>query len=161
MNDDRLTRLEDRVRRLEDELEITRLLASYGPFVDAGAAAAAAGLWTEDGEYDVEGWHMRGRPDIHAMVESDAHQSLIAAGCAHFHSPARIVLDGDRAVAICESLLVRRGDSGYRVWRAGASRFELARTPQGWRITRRTTCALDGGTTARELLGSALPGTTG
>lgn len=38
MDEDRFARLEVRVRRLEDEVEITRLLASYGPFVDAGAA---------------------------------------------------------------------------------------------------------------------------
>lgn len=39
MDEDRIARLEERVRRLEDEVAITRLLASYGPFVDAGAAA--------------------------------------------------------------------------------------------------------------------------
>lgn len=74
---------------------------------------------------------------------------------------ARLVLDGDRAVAICESLLVRRGDSGYRGWRAAASRFELARTPQGRRITRRTMRALDGGAAARDLLSNTLPEATG
>ncbi|MEU4838874.1 nuclear transport factor 2 family protein [Nocardia testacea] len=152
MDEDRLARLEERVRRLEDEVAITRLLASYGPFVDAGAAAQVANLWTEDGEYDVEGWSMRSRADIHAMVESAAHHSLIDAGCAHFLGPARVVLDGDSATAVCESLLVRRYDDGYRVWRAGANSFRLARTSHGWRITRRDTRALDGGPAARDLL---------
>ncbi|MEU1980671.1 nuclear transport factor 2 family protein [Nocardia sp. NPDC019395] len=155
MDDERLTRLEQRVRRLEDEVEITRLVAAYGPFVDAGAAAAVAELWTEDGEYDVEGWHMRNRAEIRAMVESDAHQSLIEAGCTHFLGPAHVVVDGDEALAVCESLLVRRRDDGYRVWRAGANRFELARTPQGWKITRRVTRALNGAAEARDLLSPA------
>lgn len=152
MDEDRFARLEARVRRLEDEVAITRLLASYGPFVDAGAAPDVANLWTEDGEYDVEGWSMRSRADIHAMVESAAHHSLIDAGCAHFLGPARVVVDGDTATAVCESLLVRRYDDGYRVWRAGANSFRLTRTPHGWRITHRVTRALDGGPQARDLL---------
>lgn len=152
MDDDRLTRLEERVRRLEDELAITRLIASYGPFADAGAAAAVADLWVEDGEYDVEGWHMRSRADIHAMIESDAHRSLIAAGCSHFLGPAHVVVDGDHAVAVCESLLIRRRDGDFRIWRAGANRFELDRTPRGWRIVHRTTRALDGNPEGRRLL---------
>jgi hypothetical protein len=68
MTEERLARLEQRLQRLEDELAITRLIASYGPLVDAGEADAVAGLWTEDGTYDVEGWSMTGREDIRALV---------------------------------------------------------------------------------------------
>ncbi|WP_040833348.1 nuclear transport factor 2 family protein [Nocardia brevicatena] len=158
MDNDRLTRLEERVRRLEDELDITRLIASYGPYVDTGAAEAVADLWVEDGEYDVEGWHMRSRADIRAMVESDAHQSLISAGCSHFLGPAHVVIDGDHAVAVCESLLVRHREGHFRVWRAGANRFELVRTPRVVRrVTHRTTRALDGTPEARRLLEANVP----
>ncbi len=41
----RLAALEQRLRRVEDELAIGRLMASYGPLVDAGDADAVAGLW--------------------------------------------------------------------------------------------------------------------
>ncbi|MCP3812196.1 nuclear transport factor 2 family protein, partial [Mycobacteriaceae bacterium Msp059] len=34
-----------RLQRLEDELAIAKLLASYGPSVDAGNADNAAALW--------------------------------------------------------------------------------------------------------------------
>ncbi|MEV0108277.1 nuclear transport factor 2 family protein [Nocardia sp. NPDC050799] len=81
-----------------------------------------------------------------------AHHSLIDASCAHFLGPARVVVDSDTATAVCESLLVRRSDDGYRVWRAGANNFRLTRTPRGRRITRRVTRALDGGPQARDLL---------
>jgi uncharacterized protein (TIGR02246 family) len=153
MTEERLARLEQRLQRLEDELAITRLIASYGPLVDAGEADAVAGLWTEDGTYDVEGWSMTSRADIRAMVESEGHQGLIAGGCSHFLGPAHVVVDGDQAVAVCESLLVRHRDGGYSVRRAGANRFELRRAPGGWRILHRTTRALDGSAEARELLG--------
>lgn len=69
MDNDRPARLEERARRLEDELDITRLIASYGPYVDTGAAEAVAGLRVEDGEYDVEGWQRTRRS---ATVPLDA-----------------------------------------------------------------------------------------
>ncbi len=47
--------LEQRLRRIEDERAVERLIASYGPLVDAGDADAAAALWATDGSYDVEG----------------------------------------------------------------------------------------------------------
>ena len=86
----RLAALEQRLRRVEDELAIGRLMASYGPLVDAGDADAVAGLWAEDGEYDVEGWHMRSRADVAEMVRSPAHQGLISGGSAHFLGPVRV-----------------------------------------------------------------------
>ena len=45
-------RLADRVRALEDNIEITQLAAQYGPAVDSGSGKAAAALWTEDGVFD-------------------------------------------------------------------------------------------------------------
>lgn len=153
--EERLARLEARLQQVEDELSVTRLVASYGPLVDAGQAEAVAALWTEDGEYDVEGWHMRSRADVADMVRSEGHQHLISGGCAHFLGPAHVVVDGDEAVAVCESLLVRHRDGGYAVRRAGANRFELRRTPAGWQVTHRTTRALDGSVEARSLLVAA------
>src|SRR6201998_643059 len=95
--EERLGVLEQRLRRAEDELAIARLMASYGPLVDAGDADAVAGLWTEDGEYDVDGWHMRSRADVAGMVRSPAHQGLISGGSAHFLGPVRVDVDGDAA----------------------------------------------------------------
>lgn len=158
MIEERLARLEARVQGLEDELAITRLVASYGPLVDAGEAEAVAGLWTEDGGYDVEGWQMTSREDIRAMVESEGHQGLIGGGCSHFLGPAHVSVSGDEAVAVCESILVRHRDGAYSVRRAGANHFHLRRGPDGWRIRHRTTRALDGSAQARDLLGKGTRG---
>jgi ketosteroid isomerase-like protein len=158
--EERLAALEQRLRRVEDELAIGRLMASYGPLVDAGDADAVAGLWSEDGEYDVDGWHMRSRDDVAEMVRSRAHQGLIGAGAAHFLGPVRIDVDGDDAIAVCESIVVRRDDDGggYWVWRAGANHVTLRRTAEGWRITKRTSRALDGSAEARDLLAAGATG---
>lgn len=152
MTEDRLAALERRLARVEDELAISRLIGSYGPLVDAGDADAVAALWAENGTYDVEGWEMRSRADVHAMVLSPQHQGLIAAGCTHFLGPVVVTLDGDRAVAVCESVLLVHHKERFHVARAGANHFELVRSANGWEILHRTTRALDGDGAARDLL---------
>ena len=158
--EERIAALEQRLRRVEDELAIGRLLASYGPLVDAGDADAVAELWAPDGEYSVEGWHMQSRSDVADMVRSAAHQELIGGGSAHFLGPVCVDVDGDEAVAVCESILVRHNEdgSGYRVWRAGANHIVLRRTAAGWRIIKRTTRALNGSAEARALLAAGAHG---
>ncbi|MGA9489764.1 MAG: nuclear transport factor 2 family protein [Mycobacterium sp.] len=159
--EERIAALEQRLRRVEDELAISRLLAAYGPLVDAGDSDAVADLWAPDGEYDVEGWHMQSRADVADMVRSPAHQGLIGGGSAHFLGPACVDVDGDEAVAVCESIVVRHHDDeggGYRVWRAGANHIVLRRTAEGWRIVKRTTRALNGSAAARVLLTAGVHG---
>lgn len=124
MSDDDLAA---RLRRLEDEREIARLIATYGPAVDAGDPDATAGLWATDGVYDVEGWRMASRADVHAMVASPSHQNLVAGGCCHFLGPCVVTVTDDSAVAVRESLVLIRDGDGYRVWRATANHFVLQR----------------------------------
>ncbi|HWJ67171.1 MAG TPA: nuclear transport factor 2 family protein [Nocardioides sp.] len=156
--DARLAALEERLARVEDELAITRLIASYGPLVDGGEADLVAGLWTEDGVYDVDEGHMAGRGQLAAMVRSRAHQGWIAGGCAHFLGPAHVTLDGDTAVAVCHSLMVVNdggefgSDAAFGVRRATAHHFELVRSDDGWRVARRTSRVLDGRPEAPALL---------
>lgn len=152
MDDDRLSALELRLARVEDELAITRLIGSYGPLVDAADADAVAALWAEDGSYDVEGWEMRSRADVRAMVLSPQHQGLVDAGCTHFLGPVVVTVTGDQAVAVCESVLVVHHEKRFHVVRSGANRFDLVRNPAGWEILHRTTRALDGSPEARALL---------
>lgn len=158
MSDDRLAELERRLAQVEDERAIERLIASYGPLVDAGEAEATAQLWAEDGSYDVEGWMMTGRADVAAMVRSDAHQRLIGRGSTHFLGPTVVTVDGDGAVAVCESVLVVRHEKKYLVVRAGAHYFRLRRIEGRWQITSRVTRTLDGSSEARELLSAGIAG---
>lgn len=158
MTEDRLAKLERRLQHLEDERAIERLIASYGPLVDAGEAEATAQLWAESGSYVVEGWSMASREDVAAMVRSDAHQGLIGRGSAHFLGPAVVTVDGDDAVAVCESLLVVRHEHRYVVARAGANHFRLRRIEQRWQITSRVTRTLDGSRDTRRLLATGMTG---
>lgn len=154
MTDDRIAALEARLQLLEDQQAISQLVASYGPLVDAGEAERVAALWTEDGVYDVEEYYMGNPAEIEAMVRSDAHQGLIGAGCSHFLGPAHVTVDGDSAVAVCESVLLVRHKGRVFPARIGVNHWELTRTPDGWRTTRRTTRGLDGSAETRALLAS-------
>ncbi|MBX9980356.1 MAG: nuclear transport factor 2 family protein [Mycobacterium gordonae] len=141
-----------RLRQLEDERDIARLIASYGPAVDAGDPDATARLWAQDGVYDIDLMRMEGREEVRAMVDSTAHQKMVKNGCSHFLGPAVVTVDGDAAVAVCESLVLVRDGDGYRVWRATANHFALRRIDGRWQISVRTSRVLDGSPEARALL---------
>ncbi|MDP7724097.1 nuclear transport factor 2 family protein [Mycobacterium sp. TY814] len=156
-----MTDIEDllaRVRLLEDERDIARLVASYGPAVDAGDADAAARLWAQDGVYDIDLMRMQGRDEVRAMVDSGAHQKMVAHGCSHFLGPVVVTVNGDDAEAVCESLVLVRVGDGYRVWRATANHFALRRIDGQWRIGIRTGRVLDGNPDAHALLAKAWNG---
>ena len=163
MTEQRLAELERRLQRIEDERAIERLIASYGPLVDAGEADATAQLWAVDGSYDVEGWSMTSRAEVAEMVRSDAHQGLINGGSTHFLGPAVVTIndaDGDGAVAVCESILVVHHEKRYIVARAGVHHFQLRRSDGRWQITHRISRTLDGDPEARRLLAAGAKGET-
>jgi uncharacterized protein (TIGR02246 family) len=150
--DEEMLRMSETLRVLEDEREIVRLISAYGPAVDSGQSEAAAAIWTEDGVYDTDSAVWRGRAEIAGMVEGSFHQQLIAGGAAHVVGVPHIRIDGHRAVATCYSRVFRHGDGGFEVWRVAVNRWELVRTPEGWRTAYRTNRLLDGSEAARELL---------
>lgn len=145
--------LEDRVERLERELALYRLIATYGPAVDSGTAGVAAGLWSENGTYDFGDGVLEGSAAIDAMVEGRAHQSLIHEGVAHMLGLPLVQMDGDRATVTCYSQVCRKADHGFRVWRVSANRWELTWAEGAWRTLRRRAYVLDGSERARLLLG--------
>ncbi|WP_285030263.1 nuclear transport factor 2 family protein [Mycolicibacterium sp. lyk4-40-TYG-92] len=161
MTEQRITELEARLRRIEDERAIERMIASYGPLVDAGEADAVAAMWAPDGVYDVENWLMTGPDDVAAMVRSSGHQDFITTGCTHFLSPAVVTIQGNQAVAVCESTLLLRRATSYEAIRAGVSHFHLRRAAEaahGWQIVKRITRLLDGTEPPRKLLSDGVAG---
>ena len=161
--------LEARLRAVEDQLAIIRIIASHPPAADTGADGYYRDAFAEDGVMDLGGGKFaRGNETIGAVVKTDEHHAAIAGGLCHFAGLPQVTVDGDRAVAISYLQIVtpNRGapavavpghgsGPGYRIHRAGANRWEFARTPQGWKVTRRTLRPLDGTSEARDLLASA------
>jgi hypothetical protein len=154
-SDEELQRLSETLRVLEDEREIIRLISSYGPAVDSGQSDVAAAIWTETGVYDTDSAVWRGRAEIAGMVESAAHQGLIAEGAAHVVGVPHIQISGHRAVATCYSRVFRHVEGKFEVWRVAVNRWELVRTEDGWRASYRTNRLINGSEAARALLGRA------
>ncbi len=158
MSDQAVEELTRRVSRLEDEAAIRRLVLSYGPAADAGLTSFAAGVWLRDGVYD---WDGDGKPyegsaAVNEMLRGDGHQGLIAAGVAHFAGPILVEVDGDKATALNYSLVMRREDGRFYLWRVSAVRWDAERAGTTWRVRRRTNRLLDESGAGRDLFGSSL-----
>ena len=162
--------LEDRLRAIEDRLEIYNLIASHPPSADSGADHFIRAIYVEDGVIDLAGGKSaRGNEAAAAMVKTPGHQAAMKGGLAHFASLPRVEIDGDQAVVTSYLQILMphptadpvelpdHGVSrGYRIHRVGANRWELVRTAKGWKIKRRTLRPLDGSEEARQLLRRAL-----
>ena len=162
--------IEDRIRAIEDRLEIYNLIASHPPSADTGADYYTRAVYVEDGELDLgRGKAVAGNETIAAITRRPEHQAAIAGGLAHFAGLPYIELDGDRAVVTSYLQILtphptgaphevpNHGVSnGFRIHRVAANRWELERSGEGWKIRRRTVRTVDGTEPPREILRGAL-----
>jgi hypothetical protein len=159
--------LEQRIREIEDRLEIYNLIASHPPSADTGVRDHVMTAWTEDGEFDrgaAFGGPVRQRT-APGGVDNPEHMRAIEQGLAHFAGLPYVRVDGDTAFAISylqilvpdrvgpEFDVPNHGKArGFHVHRISANRWDFVRTAEGWRIKRRRLRALDGSAPAREIL---------
>jgi hypothetical protein len=161
--------LEDRIRAIEDRLEIYNLIAGHPPSADTGSGEFAASMWAEDGVFD-QGGTLRSGREI-ANFTSPQFQAAMKQGIAHFTGLPHIRVMGDKAVVTSYLQVVApdraaapdplsahpppEGAQGYRIHRLSANRWDLVRTAQGWKIARRTLRLIEGKDASREVLRSA------
>ena len=162
--------IEDRIRAIEDRLDIYNLIASHPPSADTGAQPYIQSIFTDDAVLDLGGAKRAdGNQAISQIVTRPEHQQAIKGGLAHFAGLPHVTIDGDRAVVTSylqilaphpnadEIEVPAHGISrGYRIHRVGANRWELVRTADGWKIKRRAYRTLDGSQDALDILGQAL-----
>lgn len=161
--------VEDRLRAIEDRLEIYNLIAAHPPSADTGADFYARAAYVEDGSIDLgSGKGAAGNQAVAAILTTPEHQAAMAGGLAHFTALPHVQIDGDEAVVISYLQILtpdwpaqpvdvpgHGASKGFRIHRIGANRWELVRTAQGWKIKRRTLRPLDGSAPAREILRGA------
>jgi hypothetical protein len=152
--DERVERLERRLRAVEDELAIHRLIVRYGLAVDTGDAPRTGAVFADDGVYDTDVLMMNGRADVEAMIRGARHQGMVGR-CAHQIGPAVVKVDGDTAAAVGYSRVYLANDAGIGVYRVSVNRWELERSGGDWRIRRRVTRLL-GHDEARSVLEEGL-----
>ena len=169
-NESKARTIEERLRAVEDRLDILNLIASHPPSADSGADYFTRQVYTDDGVIDLGGGKAAsGNDEVAAMVKTPGHQAAIAGGLAHFCGLPRIDIDGDSATVTSYLQIItphpnaephevpNHGTTrGFRIHRVGANRWDLIRTASGWKIRRRTLRPLDGTEPARELLRGAL-----
>ena len=164
--------LEERVRLIEDRFAIYDLIARHPPSADTGAGHYAEAVFTEDAVFD-RGADLSGavgNKAIGAHLQSPGHQAAIAGGLAHLASLPHITINGDTAVVVSYLQILtpkKAGDAvevpnhgasrGYHIHRVVTNRWDLLRTPSGWKIKRRTLRLVDGSEPSRDILRSALP----
>lgn len=129
-----------RLQRLEDILEIQRLLVDYGLHLDARDLHAYSQLFCADGEWSGSTGSAVGPAAIQAMLESELPGNPPAPGETTWHLLANPIVDvdGDRATARVMWVLLRR-DAGDRPGIAVTGHYEdvLAREDGRWRFKRR------------------------
>jgi len=164
--------LEQRVSAIEDRLEIYNLIARHPPSADTGAGHYAEAVFTPDAVFD-RGPGLTGAVGNKAMaaqLQSAEHQAAIAGGLAHFTGLPHVTINGDTAVVVSYLQILtpkKSGEAvevpnhgasrGYHIHRVVTNRWDLVRTPSGWKIKRRTLRLVDGSEPAREILRGALP----
>jgi hypothetical protein len=134
-----------RLRRLEDEAALRRLMDLVWLLADNGPVAAFADLYTDDCVIDL------GRlvtPDRDTLIEGiDAIRARYATPAASARlgqshhlagGPQAIVIDGDQAQAVSYALNSGLVDGVAKVGVTGFNFFRFARRSGRWRISRRT-----------------------
>jgi hypothetical protein len=161
----RFAALEKRVRDAEDQLEIIRLITTYGPLIDANEPAAAADLWVKGGWHQSDHHPRQYAPDdIVTVMSSQGMLDWNKLGCTHFYATPKITLHGDTAEAVGYSLCALGAGPDAEVvgqvtlHRAAINHWTFVRTPDGWRINERRNRAVNGSEAARELMLTAKPG---
>src|SRR5262249_22924388 len=129
--------LEQRLRAIEDRLEILNLIASHPPSADTGADYYTVQVYTEDGVFDRGESLMgaKGNREVAAIMQTPGHQAAIAGGLAHFAGLPHIAIDGDEAVVTSYLQILtpqKTGEAvevpnhgaskGFRIHRVGANR---------------------------------------
>jgi ketosteroid isomerase-like protein len=149
------TALEARLRRVEDQLAIYQVICGYGYAVDGLNADAVGACYTEDGIYAVgDIGAFDGRAQIEAITRDPGHLQYVAAGCAHMSTVPHVIIEGDKAIATCHTMVPMHGADGFFIGRLSASRLQLARQPSGdWQIVHRQNNMLNGDPAASALLG--------
>lgn len=130
-----------RIRKLEDELAIRRIINDYSSTLDARDFASYAALFAKDGIWQNGGTVRRGAAEIQQMLlglfgpTSPGYRNM-----ENYHLVSNVAVDvnGDKATARSRHLLVMRGPDGHPTpTLSGLYEDEFIREDGKWKIARR------------------------
>jgi hypothetical protein len=142
---------EARLRAVEDRLEILNLLAGSALSSDVASESYWEAMFADGAVMDRGADRAEeNREQIMAIVRSTGQAAAIENGMAHAMAMPHVSIDGDRAVATgyLQVLVLDANSPEVRLpgkdvrkslvpYHLTVNRWELARTAQGWQVTRR------------------------
>lgn len=148
--------VEQRLQAIEDRLEILNLVAAHPPGADSASHDFAESFWTPDGTIDTGAQPPKGYEAMIGVLNTPGFAEAQRQGICHFAGLPHIAIDGDCAVATSYlqilaadpdgkpfELSAHGTSKGFRVLRLSVNRWDLVRTPQGWRIKNRSMRGMD------------------
>ena len=130
-----------RLRAVEDQLAIQRVLIEYGARIDARDYAGYAALFAREGTWQNGATVRRGREEIEQLLVGlfgTPAAGFVNREDFHMILNPQIEVDGDRAKVRSRHLLVMRGSDGSPVPElAGVYEDEFVREDGEWKILRR------------------------
>lgn len=132
--------VEARLRRMEDERAIERLLIEYGRTLDNRDFAAWSALFTEDGEWQGAQGGYKGRAQLRTSMEkifTDAAADIPKG--RNFHAMSNFIIDvqGDRATASSKFVFYKLEGSKPVAEVTGRYEDELVRVGGAWKFRKR------------------------
>ena len=135
--------VEARLQRVEDQLEIQRVLIEYGKFLDAKDYAAYAGLFARDGVWTGGFGRFTGPAAIQKMLEDNLGQpapGYVNRSSYHLMSSPLITVTGDTATAESRYLFFTASPENKPIpTLAGRYLDQFVREDGAWKIRRRVT----------------------
>jgi 3-phenylpropionate/cinnamic acid dioxygenase small subunit len=135
--------LEARVQRVEDELQIQKMLVLYGRYLDARDWDGYTSLFAQDGEWIGGFGRAKGAAQIKAMLEKQigpADPAYVNKQSYHLISNRIVTVNGDRATATSMMLyMVRSPENRPTPAIAGHYVDDFVRENGQWKIQRRMT----------------------
>jgi uncharacterized protein (TIGR02246 family) len=132
---------DQRLRKVEDQLAIQRVLVEYSARLDARDYAGYADLFARDGTWQNGNPVRTGRAEIEAMLVGlfgKPAAGFVNRDNYHLVSNPQVDVEGDHATARSRHLLVMRGPDGSPVPElAGLYEDEFVREDGQWKILRR------------------------
>ena len=129
--------LEQRLRRVEDLLEINQLFIDYGMHLDAGRFDDYAQLFAKDGEMSLGPLgKAKGREQIREVIA--ASLAPFVGKTYHVITNPMVQLDGDRATSEVMWTMIQTSATGTpEVAMLGRHLDELVREDGAWKILKR------------------------
>ena len=131
----------ERLRALEDELAIQRIIVEYAARLDARDYEGYADLFAREGVWQNGATVRRGREEIKALLVGlfgETPDGYVNRESYHLVSNPQVDVEGDRATARSRHLLLMRGEDGSPVPElTGLYEDEFVREDGEWKILRR------------------------